>query len=319
MSAGAGSDDGLRSREDEAAAWLAYPGARLADRRRRVSSHGVELSVHEWGEPDAPPIVLAHGGFDFAATFSVFAPLLADAGHRVVSWDQRGHGDSDHAELYSWGADLRDAAAVLASVSCEPVVLIGHSKGGSLLTQLAQALPHRVSHLVNIDGMPSRSRRPDVSDHERSRLLDGELRGWLDHRRRSAGKVRRPDDIESLARRRARMNPRLRHDWLCFLVTQGAQPDAEGWRWKIDPSMRFGGFGPWRPTWELERLPGLTPPLLGLIACIPEAMGWETKPADLEPYLPAHARIVSFEDSGHFVHIEKPGEVADHVLEFIAS
>ena len=36
---------------------------------------------------------------------------LADAGWRVVSWDLRGHGDSDHAHLYSWDADLRDAAA----------------------------------------------------------------------------------------------------------------------------------------------------------------------------------------------------------------
>ena len=308
-----------RDAEDHADGWLAYPGARLADRRRTVSSHGVELAVHEWGDPEADPILLAHGGFDFAATFSVFAPMLADAGWRVVSWDQRGHGDSDHAALYSWGADLRDAVDVLDSVSREPIVLVGHSKGGSLLTQLAQALPHRVSHLVNIDGMPSRHRHPDVSDHERSRLLDGEISSWLDHRRKSAGKTRRPDDIESLAKRRARMNPRLSHAWLCFLVTQGARHDADGWRWKIDPSMRFGGFGPWRPTWELERLPGLAPPLLGILARIPETMGWETRPQDLEPYLPRHARIESCEDSGHFVHIEQPRRVADLVLEFIAS
>jgi len=303
---------------DEAARWIAHPGVRLADRRRTVSSHGLSISVHEWGDPGGRPILLAHGGFDFAATFSIFAPMLADAGYRVVSFDQRGHCDSDHAALYSWGGDLRDAVAVLDSISREPIVLVGHSKGGSLLTQLAQALPHRVSHLVNIDGMPSRRRRPDVSDHERSRLLESELAGWLDHRRRSASKIRRPDDVESLARRRARMNPRLSHEWLCFLVTQGARRDADGWRWKFDPSMRFGGFGPWRPTWELERLPGLTAPLLGLLARVPEAMGWETQPRDLEPYLPRHARIVTFEDSGHFVHIEHPRRVADLVLEFIA-
>ena len=44
-----------------------------------------------------------------------FAPLLADAGWRVVSFDQRGHGDSDHAALYNWDADARDALAVLDS------------------------------------------------------------------------------------------------------------------------------------------------------------------------------------------------------------
>jgi pimeloyl-ACP methyl ester carboxylesterase len=54
---------------------------------------------------DAPPVLCAHGGFDFAGTYDSLAPLLADAGWRVVCWDQRGHGDSEHAALYSWDAD----------------------------------------------------------------------------------------------------------------------------------------------------------------------------------------------------------------------
>lgn len=303
---------------EEAQRHAAFPRAEAPDRRRRVDSHGLGIAVVEWGEEAAPPILLAHGGFDFAATFSVFAPLLARAGYRVVSFDQRGHGDSDHAALYSWGADLRDTLAVLDSVTDQPVPLIGHSKGGSLLTQFAQAHPHRVSHLVNIDGMPSRRRRPDVSDHERSRLLDRELSSWLDHRRATVGKTRRAGELEDLARRRGRMNPRLTHEWLCFLVTQGAHPDDAGWRWKIDASMRFGGFGPWNPNWELQRLPGLSPPLLGILATIPEEMGWETHEKDIRPYLPRRAQVVSFEQSGHFVHIEFPDEVARLVLEFLS-
>lgn len=301
----------------EALRYAIYPRAERPARRRRVDAYGVGIAVAEWGDENAPPILLAHGGFDFAATFSVFAPMLAAAGYRVVSFDQRGHGDSDHTGLYSWGADLRDTLAVLDSVTRDPIPLIGHSKGGSLLTQFAQAHPHRVSHLVNIDGMPSRGRRPDVSDHERSRLLDRELQGWLDHRRRTADRQRRPGTLEELAQRRGRMNPRLDPAWLCFLVTQGARLDADGWRWKIDPSMRFGGFGPWNPNWELQRLPGLSAPLLGILATIPEEMGWETREKDLVPYLPRQAEIITFEHSGHFVHIEFPDEVARHVLDFI--
>ncbi len=303
---------------EEARPYAAYPDAAPPARRRRVDSHGLGIAVAEWGDETAPPILLAHGGFDFAATFSVFAPKLARVGYRVVSFDQRGHGDSDHAALYSWDADLRDTLAVLDSVSHEPIPLIGHSKGGSLLTQFAQAFPHRVSHLVNIDGLPSRWRRPDVSDHERSRLLDRELSGWLDHRRATATRQRRADGLEELARRRARMNPRLSHEWLCYLVTRGARCDADGWRWKIDASMRFGGFGPWSPTWELQRLPGLTPPLLGILATIAEEMGWETEEKDLRPYLPRRAEIVSFEGSGHFIHIEHPDEVVRLVGEFLS-
>lgn len=87
---------------------LAFPGARRPDRRRDVMTSGLRISVAEWGDPDAPPLMLAHGGFDFAETHSVFAPLLAAGGWRVVSWDQRGHGHSDWGDLYSWDADVRD-------------------------------------------------------------------------------------------------------------------------------------------------------------------------------------------------------------------
>ena len=98
-----------------------YPGARRPDRHRRVDTTGISLAVHEWGDEAAPPVLLAHGGFDFAGTYDVFAPLLADAGWRVVSWDQRGHGDSEHAPLYQWEADIRDALAVFDSVTPDPI------------------------------------------------------------------------------------------------------------------------------------------------------------------------------------------------------
>ena len=195
--------------DEETAAARDYPGARRPDRARSVSSSGLRLAAYEWGDPDAPPLLLAHGGFDFAGTYDVFAPLLADAGWRVVAWDQRGHGDSEYAQLYNWDADVRDAVAVLDTVTNDAVPVIGHSKGGGLMLQLADACPHRVSHIVNLDGLPSKRRPPDVSDHERTRLLAGELAGWLDHRRALTGKSRRPGTLDELARRRARMNPRL--------------------------------------------------------------------------------------------------------------
>jgi pimeloyl-ACP methyl ester carboxylesterase len=91
-----------------------------------VQADGVRLAVYEWGELDAPPLLLAHGGFDFARTYDVFAPLLAAAGWRVVSWDQRGHGDSGYADLYSWRADLRDARAVLDSIGQAAIPVLGH-------------------------------------------------------------------------------------------------------------------------------------------------------------------------------------------------
>ena len=161
-----------------------FPGARPPDREYRIDASGVGIAVHEWGRPQATPLMLVHGGFDFARTFDTFAPLLADAGWRVIAWDHRGHGDSEHASLYSWDADLRDAAAVFDHVvGRASVPVIGHSKGGAMMIQLADAEPYRFSHLVNIDGIPSKRPIPDVAEHERTKMLIGELTGWLDHRR----------------------------------------------------------------------------------------------------------------------------------------
>ena len=159
--------------------------------------------------PTRPPLAIAHGGFDFAETLDVFAPLLADEGWRVVSWDQRGHGDSAWAHLYSWEADLRDAAAVIASLPPEPLPFVGHSKGGSLMMHLANMAPHRISALVNLDGLPSNGTMTDVSEHERTRRLRDEMDAWLAHRRTLVDKQRRPGTLDELAERRGRMNPRL--------------------------------------------------------------------------------------------------------------
>lgn len=298
---------------------VTFRGARRPDRSRWIDSHGLRLASYEWGDPADPPVLFAHGGFDFAGTFDRFAPLVADAGWRVVAWDQRGHGDSDHAYLYSFEADLRDAVAVLDSIGQRPVPVLGHSKGGGLMLQLADALPHRVSALVNLDGLPSQRHWPDVPDRDRTKLLAGELQTWLDHRRAAAGKVRRPAaTLSDLADRRAKMNPRLPIEWLRYLVTIGGRHDPDGWRWKIDPSMRLGGFGPWRPEWSMQRLPGMSMPVLGVLGMEPEVMGWGTQPQDVEPYLPRGAKVVALETAGHFVHIEEPEQMAKLVLEFLS-
>jgi pimeloyl-ACP methyl ester carboxylesterase len=294
-----------------------YPGARAPDRRRHVEAQGVRLAVYEWGAEDDPPLILVHGGFDFARTFDVFAPLLADAGYRVVSWDHRGHGDSAHAELYSWLADERDLLAVVDSVSRQPLPVIGHSKGGSLMVHVIEAMPHRFSRFVAIDGLPYRRPPPDVAERERSLSMHDEVVHWLDHRQRAATLQRKPGTLDDLARRRARMNPRLSHDWLRYLVQQGARRDEDGWRWKIDPSLRMGGFGPWRSRWLTDRLPGFPIPMLAILGTENEPMGWGVRLEDIAPYLPPSARVEVMRDTGHFIHIEHPRETAALVLDFL--
>ncbi len=303
-----------------------FPGAERPARRYDLHVGGVRLAVHEWGDPDAPPVLLMHGGFDFARTYDGFGPRIAAGGWRVVAWDQRGHGESEHAALYSWDGDLRDAIAMFDHVTAtsrdgeaRPIPVIGHSKGGALMTQLADAQPFRFRCLVNMDGIPYKRNLPDIAEHDRTTMLAKDIGGWLDHRRAVATKERRPDTLVGLARRRARMNPRLPSEWLQRLVTTGGYRSEDGWRWRLDPSMRFGGFGPWRPEWTLWRLPGIPMPFLGILGGEMEEMGWGTPPDKVTPYLPLDGRCEVLDGVGHFVHIEQPDLVADMVLDFIGA
>ena len=175
-----------------------------------------------------------------------------------------------------------------------------------------------MSHLINLDGLPSRRSFPDVSDHQRTKLMADELTAWLDHRRSLADAKRKPGTIAELAERRGRMNPRLDADWLRYLVTIGAREQADGWRWKIDPTLRLGGFGPWRPEWSMMRLPDIGVPVLAVLGTEVDPMGWGTTAADVVSHLPPGGRLVMLEGAGHFLHIEKPRQVADLVLEVLA-
>jgi pimeloyl-ACP methyl ester carboxylesterase len=302
----------------EVAVVVAYPGARRPDRRRTVDSNGSGYRSWSGVRETDPPLAIAHGGFDFAETLDVFAPMLADAGWRVVSWDQRGHGDSAWAHLYSWEADLRDAAAVIATLPPGPMPFVGHSKGGSMMMHLANVWP---ASGVGA-GQPRRSalgghddRRRGPRAHPPSARRDGRVAGAPSDPRRQAAT---PRHDRGAGRAAWPHEPALSIDWLRYLVTVGATHGDDGWRWKLDPTMRMGGFGPWRPEWSMLRLPGLGVPVLGVLGMELEVMGWGTRPPHVLPYLPPGGRFETLEGVGHFVHIEQPRLVADMVLEFLS-
>ena len=100
-------------------------------------------------------------GIDFAGTFDVFAPMLADDGlpGRVVG-PPRPRRLAARRPLQLGGRPPRRGRRCSTPSRPTPVPVVGHSKGGSLMLQLADALPHRVSHLINLDGLPSRRQLP---------------------------------------------------------------------------------------------------------------------------------------------------------------
>ncbi|MGW0962377.1 alpha/beta fold hydrolase [Streptomyces gelaticus] len=105
------------------------------------SADGARIHVEVHGRDGAPAVVLSHGWTCSARFWAAQVRDLA-ADHRVVVYDQRGHGRSPAVgrEGYSTEALADDLEAVLAATlgPGEKAVLAGHSMGGMTIMAAAR-------------------------------------------------------------------------------------------------------------------------------------------------------------------------------------
>ena len=116
-----------------------------------VSADGARLHVEVHGpadNPAAPTVVLAHG---WTCSTAFWAAQIRDLAvdHRVIAYDQRGHGRSPASRACTTDALADDLEAVLAAALApgEKAVLVGHSMGGMTL-MAASARPRFREHAV---------------------------------------------------------------------------------------------------------------------------------------------------------------------------
>lgn len=93
---------------------------------------GVSLAGDSWGDPRGPLVVLLHGAGQTRHAWRGTGRLLGAAGHHVVAYDARGHGDSDWSPDGRYGQDvmLEDLLCLLRALDRPHPVLIGASMGG---------------------------------------------------------------------------------------------------------------------------------------------------------------------------------------------
>jgi pimeloyl-ACP methyl ester carboxylesterase len=111
----------------------------------------VDLYVTEAGE--GTPVVLLHGLTATNRYVVMGSKALERAGHRVIAYDARAHGQSDPApspDAYRY-EDLRDdLVRVMDERGIERAVLAGASMGAHTLLRLALEQPERAAALVVI-------------------------------------------------------------------------------------------------------------------------------------------------------------------------
>lgn len=132
-----------------------------------------------------PALLLLHGLSATRRYVLHGSRSLERAGYRLISYDARGHGESDPAAQstqYDYASLTADAVAVLDDRGIDRAVLIGHSMGSHTAVAVALAHPERVAGLVL--GAPAHLGRPtdepDRWDRLAAGLRDGGVDGFYD-------------------------------------------------------------------------------------------------------------------------------------------
>ena len=263
---------------------------------------GDGLRLHVARSGDGPPLVLLHG---FTGSTESWEPLRAALGDRVATLavDLPGHGHSGAPEdpaRYALCRFADDLARALDALDVRRAAVLGYSMGGRAALRFALQHPQRVAALVLESASPGLA---DVRERTERHAADLALADTIE--RDGVGAF--VDEWERLPlwASQAALPERAR----ARLRAQRLRNHAHG----LANSLRGGGAGAEPPVTErlgALRMPGLV--VAGALDAKYVAIG-----RLLAAAMP-RARLDLVPGAGHAVHLERPTELADAVMAFLA-
>jgi pimeloyl-ACP methyl ester carboxylesterase len=278
-------------------------------------SQRLRLHYVDWGNLDAPPLLLVHGGRDHCRNWDWVAEELRRDWH-IIAPDLRGHGDSQWSldGTYTMAGYIYDLAQLVHQQELAPVTIVAHSLGGNIALRYAGIFPDKVKKLVAIEGLgPS----PKILAERAKETIVERMHKWVDEQRGLSGRLpRRYPSIEDAFRRMQEENKHLSPEQARHLTQHGVNQNEDGsYSWKFDNYVR--SWPPYDMTQQDQEL------LWASIACptllIYGKESWASNP--LEDGRARHfktAQVVSVERAGHWVHHDRLDEFLDLVRNFVA-
>lgn len=102
-----------------------------------------------------PTVLMLHGIGGGHLAFAPQVETFATAGYRAVAWDMPGYGHSAPIEPYTFKGLAQSCIALIDSLKCGEVVLLGHSMGGMVAQEVVARRPELVSKLILCGTSPS--------------------------------------------------------------------------------------------------------------------------------------------------------------------
>jgi pimeloyl-ACP methyl ester carboxylesterase len=275
----------------------------------RFTSQRINLHYLDWGNPDAPLLVLVHGARDHARSWDWVAEELRDDWH-IVCPDLRGHGDS------AWSPDgsytilsyVADLAQLLHQIGDDPVSIAAHSLGGAIALRYAGLFPQKVRRLAAIEGL-------GIASSSNGDLFD-QWRDWMTERRALSGRSpRRYATLEEAFSRMRAANTYLSVEQALHLTVHGSTRNEDGtFSWKFDNYTR-SNFPLGVSDADVHRL-------WGCINCpvwlVHGADSWASHPGtDGRHTFFKQATVTSYEEAGHWVHHDRLNSFTSDLRQFL--
>lgn len=135
-----------------------------------ININGINIYFELHGPEDAPVLVLNNGIIMNAATSWVYQTKTLSKRYRLLQYDCRGQGQSEHPESpYSMEGHADDLSALLGALGIEDAHIAGISYGGEVAQAFALKYPDMVRSLILMDTVS------EVSDE--LRLV---IQSWVD-------------------------------------------------------------------------------------------------------------------------------------------
>jgi pimeloyl-ACP methyl ester carboxylesterase len=194
-------------------------------------SQRLRLHYLDWGNPEAPPLLLVHGNRDHCHNWDWVAQELRDDFH-IIAPDFRGHGDSAWVtgSAYSHSEYVYDLAQLIHQQHLAPLHVIAHSLGGGVALRYAGIYPEHIKKLVVIEGTGGPGWMvQDKPVHER-------MKEWIESTRKVSGRLaKRYPTLENAYERMHEANGHLRDDQARYLTIHGSSQNEDGtYSWKFD-------------------------------------------------------------------------------------
>lgn len=271
---------------------------------QRIAVNGVSLVYDDSGS--GIPFVTLHGGPGMSSRrgdWRAFQPLTDE--YRLISYDQRGNGESDAGEPYSHEQFVADLEVIRQKLGLGKIVLLGGSYGGFL------ALEYALRHQDNLLALVLRDTAAS------NRFQDTSIRQAM-----QSGLPMDPERLERLFAGRVESNQDFRDSFGMIMPLYDANYDPSRSFWQLDQvPFRYEthnwAFSRNQPAYDLTaRLNEIRTPTLVTVG----RHDWIT-PVEASEEIHAGipgSELVIFENSGHGPHNEENARYIAAVRDFLA-